>query len=71
MDNSSIAKIPFLKKELVLVLRVMKKENERLDAIDYSKLNDEEAAETNQDHETISRICMMLDRYLKDSFGGA
>ncbi len=59
------------KKELVLMLRIMKKENELLGAIDYSTLNDEEASETNQDHEVISRVCAMLEGHLKDTFGGA
>lgn len=69
MDDKSVAKIPFLKKELLLVLETMRKEKERFDAIDYSKLSDEDAADTGEEHEMINMICSMLYKHYADSFG--
>jgi hypothetical protein len=68
MANDSTAKISLLKKELLALIAIVENEKQRFDAIDYEKLNDDEAGETGDEHETIDGILSMLKASYADTF---
>lgn len=68
MANDSTAKVSLLKKELLALIAIVEKEKQRFDAIDYEKLNDDEAGETGDEHETIDGILSMLKASYADTF---
>ncbi len=68
MEDSSTAKLSFIKKELVTLISIIKKEKERYDAIDYDQLNDDEAGDVGDEHEVVDGILSMLKIAYSDNF---
>jgi len=57
MENNSIAKIAFLKKELFTLITIVEKEKERYDSVDYSQLDDDKVGD---EHEIVNSLFSML-----------
>lgn len=68
MPNNPTARVAFLKRELGALIQILEKEKERYDAIDYSKLDDDEAGNVGDDHEVIDGILSMLKASFEDTF---
>lgn len=68
MENNSTAKISLTKRELVSLIAVIEKEKERYDAINYEKLNDDEAGDIGDEHEVINGILSMLRATMEVTF---
>lgn len=68
MENSATAKVSFLKKEMIALIEIVESEKQRYDAIDYEALDDDEAGEIGNRHETIDGILSMLKASFDDTF---
>lgn len=68
MESNSSAKLFFMKRELLSLIEIIQKEKERYDAIDYEQLDDDEAGDIGDEHETVSGILSMLKAAYSDTF---
>ncbi len=70
MENSSIAKVSFLKRELTSLIAIVEREKEKYDAIDYDKLDDDEAGDVGDEHEIVDGLLSMLKASCSETFKG-
>jgi len=68
MGNEGTAKIAFMKRELAKVIELLAAEKDRCDKIDYSTLDDDEAAEIGDDHEVVNRMLAHMRVVFSESF---